>query len=1183
MNFTPEQTAAITAHDRNLIVTAGAGSGKTRVLVARFMDRLRSSRAWTLPSVVAITFTEKAAREMRDRVRAAIADEIRAAAGDQAALDGWLEHQAALTRARIGTIHALCASILRANPAEAHLDPAFEVLDETEAAILRDDAVDEALARLAAEDRPGTALLAAYDVRDVRRVLFQFAERSRAQTVEKTIRPDLLAHWQDAWTENTALVLDEIRTDPTLRAALDFVRPADLPPGDKLSDVWRTVHAQTAALLDSAPAELAAALDTLVTGIDLRGGSAKNWGDKDTLTAAKDALKSIRARLSDCQKKLPPPLSWRDEDAARWLMRWQDATRLAAQIYAVRKQDRTVLDFDDLETRARDLLVNHDSVVARYAAEFNHILVDEFQDTNAAQRDIIYRLAGVGETGADGRLFVVGDPKQSIYAFRGADVSVFGAVRDDLCQRGGLELPLSTSFRTHDNLVAAFNDLFGRILTRQPGLTARYEVDLGVPMTAFRPAEPDHAQPLTVFVFPRPDKAAYPTFGADDIRRWEAWTLAQHIHTQIAQGARIWDRGENVYRPMGYGDVAILFQSMTRVPLYEDVFKAAGLPYVTVAGKGYYDRQEVWDLLNLLRALHNPADDLALAAALRSPLFGLSDDALLSLRLARDDDGETLPLWTALMAGGAPFFPADDLPARDFARRVLRDLRDMAGRAPIADLLMRALDLTGFMATLTGLSDGARRRGNVEKLVRLARASGRVSLGAFNAYARDLTAREVREGEAAVEVEGAVTIMSVHASKGLEFPVVILADAAWSRNRRLSGVFTVDPDIGAACRLPTDDPDSEEPAPFAWTLAGLLADRRDQAERRRLLYVGATRAQDHLIVSGSLYRSTALTWLRQWLAALGVDADDIEPQDEPYFLRADWGTCALYVPPAPALPEYASPEGAVSTAWDDPAVIAAEPIEGIAPELPPLLASVPLDPTAPARALTATQLTRLGRAPYYDPALRGWAAVRDSVLFDAPDPLRPLPDRTVDEWALRRLVGEIVHRALQVWSLPDNTPEDALIRRLETYAWAAGLSDDHQISAAVTLALDLLRRFGSSPVRADLDRAQQVYRELPFAYRAGPRTLYGQIDVLYFDGREWHVLDYKTAPVSWQGAEENARRYYMQVGAYAEAVAARTGQTPHTHLYYIHPGRQVYVKSDDWRAALDRLEDDLHIALDVDS
>ncbi len=241
------------------------------------------------------------------------------------------------------------------------------------------------------------------------------------------------------------------------------------------------------------------------------------------------------------------------------------------------------------------------------------------------------------------------------------------------------------------------------------------------------------------------------------------------------------------------------------------------------------------------------------------------------------------------------------------------------------------------------MADGARRRGNVEKLVALARASGRVSLGAFNAYARDLTAREVREGEAAVEVEGAVTIMSVHASKGLEFPVVVLADAAWSRSRRLEGAFTVDPDIGAACRLPIDDPDADEPDPFAWTCAGQLAERRDQAERRRLLYVGATRAQDYLIVSGSLHRCAEQTWLRQWLAALDVDDDDLEPQDEPYVVHADWGSCALHVPQTPNLPEYGavdkSPlhsqwggdlgEGLYAAAWDDPAVMAAEPIAGI--------------------------------------------------------------------------------------------------------------------------------------------------------------------------------------------------------------------------------------------------------------
>jgi ATP-dependent helicase/nuclease subunit A len=198
-----------------------------------------------------------------------------------------------------------------------------------------------------------------------------------------------------------------------------------------------------------------------------------------------------------------------------------------------------------------------------------------------------------------------------------------------------------------------------------------------------------------------------------------------------------------------------------------------------------------------------------------------------------DHHDHPYPLWKALYKPRVPYFPEADLPARDFARAVLCDLRDLAGRAPVADLLSRALDLTGYLATLTGLSDGARRRGNVEKLVALARESGRVSLGAFLTYAHDLTVREVREGEAAVEIEGAVVIMSVHASKGLEFPVVVLADASWNRSRRSSLPFTVDPDAGAACKLPTDDPNADDPDPFAWAYAARLADQRDQAERRR--------------------------------------------------------------------------------------------------------------------------------------------------------------------------------------------------------------------------------------------------------------------------------------------------------------------------------------------------------------
>ncbi|MBN1202991.1 MAG: UvrD-helicase domain-containing protein [Anaerolineae bacterium] len=1209
VQFTAEQREAVFTHDRDLIVTAGAGSGKTRVLVERFMALLDTNPDWSLPSIVAITFTEKAAREMRDRVRGAIEARIRAAAGagDAAALDRWLDHQAALNRARIGTIHSLCAFVLRANPAQAEIDPGFEVLDENEARMLRDDAVQEALARLANSGHPAGALLVRYGVETVRAVLRPYAWHSAASEVIEAldVSPgDLLDRWRREWAALVQDLLDEARADADLRAALEWIQPGDLPPGDKLSAMWQLVHAQVGALLGDDPAPFADALAALAGGIKLNVGKKANWGE-DGLAASKDTLRFIRERADELAKRLLPWPDTLDAEAAGWLLLWRDAIQLAAGVYADLKRDRAVLDFDDLESRARDLLRAYPDVAARHAAAFRHVLVDEFQDTNAAQRDIIYALSGVGQ-GDSGRLFVVGDPKQSIYAFRGADVSVFGDVRADLVRRGGAELPLSTSFRAHDRLVGAFNDLFGRILEAGSGPAGRYEVALGQPMEAFRPSDPARfpvqAQPVTVFAFPRPDKDAYPDFYADDFRRWEAWTLAHHMHNMVRRGVPVWDRdlphddlpggavvpdwageaGRGAYRPVQYGDMALLFQSMSSVSIYEDVFKAAGLPYVTVAGRGYFDRQEVRDLLCLLSALHNPADDLALAAALRSPLFGLSDNALFALRLALDEEGDPRPLWDTLFdAQAAPFFPADETGRRAFACETLLDLRALAGRATIADTLARALDLTGYAAVLTGLPDGARRRGNVDKLLALARESGRVSLGAFNAYARELSAREVREGEAAVEVEGAVTLMTVHSSKGLEFPVVILPDASWQRGTR-RGVFELDPEAGAACRLPTDDPDADEPQPFAWAWAGALAERRDQAERRRLLYVGATRASEYLVVSGKLDRLGQRTWLQAWLDALGVTDEDLTPSNQPRALPFAWGECVLHVPGTPPPPDDLLPRAPdAALAWDDPAVRAMQPVPDVEPVLPPLLAEVPVDRLAPARALTATHIAKLGRAPYFQQPEQGYRVFRHSVLHDTPDPLRPLPGRHADDRALRRAVGEMVHRALQAWLLPGDTDPALLADRLRAYAWEADLFDEDQIALAVTQAIDLLRRFEASDLPRELNRARQVYRELPFVFRLNGREIHGVIDVLYFDRRgQWHVLDYKTAPVSAGGAYHNAKRYYLQVGVYAAAVEARVGQTPDAHLYYIHPGRLVYVKPDCWQPALAQLDDELRRGMD---
>ena len=329
------------------------------------------------------------------------------------------------------------------------------------------------------------------------------------------------------------------------------------------------------------------------------------------------------------------------------------------------------------------------------------------------------------------------------------------------------------------------NAIFDRILTRDPHSPVyEHEVDLGAPMDAQRqePPSPDPALELLLVDTSDvdPDRR-----GAEHYRRWEAHALAQRLREMVESEMLVYDKSDGVTRPVRYDDVALLFQSMSHITLYEAVFKAQGLPFVTVAGRGYYSRQEVWDLLNLLKALYNPADNLSLASVLRSPLFGLSDDALLALRLVRGDDAKRLLLWDAL--NQPQVVPDDEVDLVIFARDCLYGLATLAGRVTISEVLREALNRTGYLATLTGLPDGARRRGNVEKLLAKAENSGKITLGAFEQYLSDLSAREVREGEAVMDVTGAVTLMTVHASKGLEYPVgrtggcVVAAGQCWQQ------------------------------------------------------------------------------------------------------------------------------------------------------------------------------------------------------------------------------------------------------------------------------------------------------------------------------------------------------------------------------------------------------------------
>ncbi len=854
MRATSEQQAAIHIHDKNLIVVAGAGSGKTRVLVERYLQLLASQPRWPINALVAITFTREAAFEMRHRVRLELE---RRAQGYDGAL--WARHLSQMDSARIDTIHGLCADILRANAAQAGIDPQFKVLDEVEAAILLSESVEDTLATI---DAPLSELFAQYDAYRI------ISELNRMPLVNGPAPPQpptsaaLFATWQRQW-DKAVFALRERLLGAQEVGALAELRY--LPPNDKLTELVEQYHSYLADILLAKEAAQVQKLlkDCYAAGAVGNKGAVSKWGSQAAKQAAATALRDLRACIKSASDEIGEPPGALDRIAVQVLPLWQRLLRRVQAVYQARKEANAQLDFDDLEQLTAALLQDK-AVQARYRqAEFKHLLVDEFQDTNQAQWRIIQALADLQQGGS---LFVVGDPKQSIYQFRGADVSVFNRVSAEIAAREtGQALPLATSFRSHHKLVRQFNHLFERLLTRDESSPVKeFEVVFDAPMRAFRRhSPPDPAIELLLLDCHARDETGerklergrQKRYSSDEMRHWEAYAIGQRVKELIAQKRQVYDKEKAKWRDIAYGDIAILFQSLTQVTLYEAVFKAQQIPFLTVAGRGYYDRQEVWDMLNLLRFLHNPADNLSLATALRSPIFAFSDDLLFALRLIKADGDKgsaPRPLWQALQVAvdGEPLGISEaDKPLLRHALATLTDLRRLAGRVTISELLRRALARTNYMAILTGLPDGARRRGNIEKLLQLAEDSGKITLGKFSQYLADLTAREVREGEALLEAGNALRIMSVHASKGLEFPLVILADTTWERGYIGAPILLDDPEFGLSCQV-YDPEEAKLASGFAHRRNRDLQARKEAAERKRLLYVAATRAQDYLLISG---------------------------------------------------------------------------------------------------------------------------------------------------------------------------------------------------------------------------------------------------------------------------------------------------------------------------------------------
>ena len=1111
--------------DCTLIVEAAAGTGKTTALVSRIVSILRTGRT-RLEKIVAVTFTEKAAGEMKLRLRAEL-DNARHASTDARERQNLSSALQALEIAHINTIHGFCADLLRERPVDAGLDPAFEVLDEVGADALLREAFrvwfEQALSR------PGPAL---------RRVL----RRRNWRKEQTTPREDLL---------RACRALVENRDFDTPWTKPDFDREREL---DRIIDQLRALgalHGQAQRASDP----LARALKTFdAWGAKLEAreqlaprdydgleseliqferdherefkstGSGSLYGpslDRAAVVAARDAARASVAQF----------VVLAEADLAA---RLRDELTPVVEAYELLKHKAGVLDFVDLLALARDMLVRDGRARAELQQRFSHLFVDEFQDTDPLQAEILLLLASSDPAENDfkavrvvpGKLFVVGDPKQSIYRFRRADVVLYQSIKQLLLEQGAALLNLTTNFRSVPSIQACVNGAFSKSMTGSAdGSQAEY-----VNLTAWTPEI--EGQP-GVIALPVPEP-----YGAMGGLTKKAVTascpdaVAAFIHWLIRESGWRVHEGEALV-PVRSRHVCLLFKRFqdydgdTTKP-YVRALEARGVPHMLVGGRSFHDREEVVAIRTALDAVEWPTDELAVYATLRGPLLAINDEDLLRFR---SEEGHLNPL-RRLDAAHRERFPdvADAL-------SLLRSLHVTRNRRPIADTIEQLLAGTRAHASLAMWPSGEQALANAIAVLDLARNADVRGVASFRAFLEALTEQAGRRegGEAPIVEEGTegVRLMTVHKAKGLEFPVVVLCDPTAPRTVNKASRF-----VDSTRRLWAQKLCGSSPLELVQNDA--LAISHDNAEVVRQAYVAATRAQDLLVVptfGDGNARNVAIGWT-------DILAPGLYPPDERR--RSPL--------PAPGCPAFGDDSVAKRTASAQ-----ALPSDSVSPGLHATESGnrvVWWDPTQLKLRVSAKEGVRqqklLAHSPDAEQSIEAHARWKErraqEVLQGSRPTLLALPITELAQGASAETAlveatsisrasrprgprfGTLVHAVLA------HIPLDAERIRVAALCEAlARLTRATQEEAAA--ATDAVLGALAHPRLAEARASAQVRREVAVTQVLDDGTLAeGIIDLAYLCGEQWTILDFKTDEVV-----DPRGVYANQLRRYVEAVRRATG------------------------------------------
>ena len=1080
MNWTIEQQRAI-EEQGNLIVSAAAGAGKTAVLTERVVRLVEGGM--DIDRLLILTFTRAAAAEMKERIQNAL--QKRAAEAEDEALRARLYRQSTrCPNASISTIHAFCARVVNRYFHLVGLSPSAATLDETESAVLRDQAVDEALTDLADRDAPVYKLLIrAFEREDaLKRALDALTGFLMAQ-------PDPLG-WlrrtEDALTSREAydrLVDVCFREDKAaFEAALtDLIRLRNsYPPawGKMIAYLDEAIPHARGALLQQDPVSYAQALSSVTFG-RLPVQKDMEDRDKEALKAARDRVKEEAKRQAETYGQDGDKLWKIHLDSAQILLALTSLWRRQQTIYDGMKRDRDRIDFNDLEHFCAQILEN-DEAAAEYRDRFTAIIVDEYQDSNAVQEAILNRIRRPDD------LFFVGDVKQSIYGFRMAEPGLFLEKLKTFTGAAGGRIDLSHNFRSSPEILDAVNRVFEKLM--QPGQSP-IEYD---EKAALRPGmeQPKGAAELHL-IEKQPEEGAETAEdmeNAETEARFCARRIRELMETELYQ-----DGANGEPRPYRYGDFAILLRSMPNARTFARTLALAGIPCYAQLTGGYFESVEVMILLNLLRVIDNRRQDIPLLSVLRSSVGGFSHEELIDLR-TRYPKGELLDC--LLLA-------ASDEPEGKAARFLgrIEFWRRESMIASVEELLSRLLDETELYIEMGAMPGGAQRQANLDALVSKARSydeTGSFGLHGFLRYMDD--ARDSAKLGAAQTVQSdVVRILSVHKSKGLEFPVVFLCELNRQFSREgESAPLLLHRELGMGLTFVDGEGIKREPLSRRGVL---LLNRRQQVEEEmRVLYVAMTRPKRRLILVGTARDAQATLDRPETLTPYGV-------------FRARSFLSWLLMTAKGSIPAFvhAREEFVLPAGEDRPAL----------PEADPVLVEA------------------LSRRYAYEYPFAQAAGVPNKTSVTALADRHTLtftePAFAEEAGALRR--GTDVHELLRRLPLKPMTAEE-----LDEYLTARD-GERYRADIQYFLETDLFARMIQSP---------RVYRELPFTLAMDTEELLGVpdqervllqgvIDGCFLEGDAYVLFDYKTDRVEGDPGLW-AERHRRQVELYARALEQLTGR-----------------------------------------